>query len=673
MFSYDLSHYLTLASVGGFILTIPSYAIIIDLDRSVYPQDVEVYHASFIRGGLHRIFHGRTEMISAVKYKTCYYNTMLRNMTSVTDVYVQEYRRGSEIYIETNRCIKGVQKQLHTTFCKIVAPHCVLLTRRDKMLLAASISIPINLNHLFLHPFLVRSREEEEDGTSISLDLVSKRAYNKKLNGCRILRFTNPNIFISPIYGLDSQTNASSYSNPMLISQSVKIYHVLGTMSITLWLKGLPSSESKFVEIPPISDGIFRPRNIVRFALKFNEYVDNSRPSTSNHLYIYVDSVEVSVPDIIILANLKRGDWLYTQYSILGSRYLEYPTIGVKSSQTGQMIYSAAFDEYVRYVEIFTHVFNQWKFVVVSITKFTKGVPHRLKKIYLRERRNRVDYYIELYDSCANSSLDMIYNIKIINPTTDANNATLESHNYLPPIEKCLASGIPAVTMHSMGTHIEGSVRTAATTHLVIPQTQCMSQYDSYETGIQRGDTSSTLSQVDTFYTSEYTNDNNIEIFRQGMTIGAPVPYTAYPTNYAQRNEEIEVPIEPRASTGFTKVDPLNLTETLADYNTVEFTDSMMPQEKTSVENSFNTPCPISQDNIEEVPIEQIDTSETQLSEPSVTQPIEPALPLIESDNIKHPSESEAIGMPEFTFETLLSEYEHSQNPFIIPLTNFRI
>ncbi|ORM41426.1 uncharacterized protein BXIN_2503 [Babesia sp. Xinjiang] len=182
--------------------------------------------------------------------------------------------------------------------------------------------------------------------------------------------------------------------------------------------------------LPPVEDGIFKPRNIIDASYKFIGSKTPSHPSKYISLYIDISSTQTSQADVIVLANLKRGDWLYTQYTVVPLREQRFVLLSVINSAQNCEIYRTADDLFVTHVEVFEHVTHYWQYVVVNIKVVDAGSSSRIntyidaKRLYVRHVQEQGIVYFDVTDEDLSLHLEMIYNINTLVAGGDGTNHT---------------------------------------------------------------------------------------------------------------------------------------------------------------------------------------------------------------------------------------------------------
>ncbi|ORM42288.1 uncharacterized protein BXIN_1100 [Babesia sp. Xinjiang] len=293
----------------------PIQSLVLDLTRTYFNPCIDVFEGTFKNGGIYRMFHSHDPIIRLVTYGQEVLGPSTTRVAFPSDVYVQEYRRGDRRIVAVTHFITEGARLLKTTYYKIVGTRVSAATRPVKnAFIGGPISLKLDLDSPKAHPFISASDKDGEYQPSVWSIIPRSRYPGEPAVGRMIFRYEV--YFISPVINIDQQFRDHNSPSPSLISHSTNI-RVSRTGDSTIISIKHGSFSGRFIaRTPPTGDGIFRPKNIILSSYDFSACTQGPHLTRRDVLKIDISSIETNVPEIVILANLRRGDWLYTQYSL---------------------------------------------------------------------------------------------------------------------------------------------------------------------------------------------------------------------------------------------------------------------------------------------------------------------------------------------------------------------
>ncbi|ORM41822.1 uncharacterized protein BXIN_0584 [Babesia sp. Xinjiang] len=365
------------------------------------------------------MFHSNAAPIDVVTYGNRILNYKKYCNYRVSDVYIQTYRRGHRSIISITRFILGGRTYLHTTYYDIVSNKCTYTTRKIKELfVAGAISLRLDVDSEKFHPFIDAARSHGGwQGKTWSISHYSRRSEDGPI--VHRISYRLERFLISPIVNIDKQFRDTNHPPPSLSACSTKVSIGMGRDWALMWIKHGCTCSKFMYSIPPVEEGKFKPKPILESP--YNFISDVKRYNTARHKIVAIDisSTFTSVPDIVILANLKRGDWLYTQHSFVPIMDQNFVLVKVVNSEKRCEIYETDDETFVTHVEVFDHVKSDSQYVVVNIATPSKtarlGEPRfeKNKRVYKPIVFGEILRYVELANIWVDPYLDMLYNIPI--------------------------------------------------------------------------------------------------------------------------------------------------------------------------------------------------------------------------------------------------------------------
>eukprot|EP00371_Babesia_bovis_P000953 XP_001609600.1 hypothetical protein [Babesia bovis T2Bo] len=379
-----------------------SYALEVDLMQPTIPYPVESFEGSFYGGGRFRLIHSSTPSIALVKYG---------NLTIFNNV--QEYRRVIGLIVSVIDVDRTTNEFGHIRHFEIVDDQLRLINRARKLdFVSGPISLVIDLKSTQLNPLVIKTTK----GTNTQYRLT--RHCNAKLrDSISRIRGRNDIFLISPILNIDWLYQTPGGPQSLISSHSVKVDVDVVLQQYTLWIKHKVYVGNYVLSLPPVVNGVFKAQNILDPSYRNIRPIPTGGAGSTSQLEIDISRFDNSSPEVIVVANLRRGCWLYRQYCIVPFPYPEQ-VVKVINSKVQTVIYESS-NVLVTHVEVFDHVGHGWEYVVVNTMKvYDTDINDEFHTETVREVFKRMDSqgpnaYFDLSTICRCPYVKMLYNISV--------------------------------------------------------------------------------------------------------------------------------------------------------------------------------------------------------------------------------------------------------------------
>ncbi|ORM40939.1 uncharacterized protein BXIN_1809 [Babesia sp. Xinjiang] len=390
-------------------------SLMVDVSQPELPPCVDVFEGSFADGGAYRMIHSSDDRITAVSYGRQILNAHGAHIGPIYDVYIQDYRRGNSRIIATSTFTGDNGEFLNTYHCNVIGDQCAHTNRHVKNIFQKSaVYLRLDITKQKCHPFIAYA-ETNDQYTQYEWYLIKRPRGGEVTHpaGRLVVRFDR--FHISPILNIDTVFHDKNLPPSSLSSHCAKLLLVPESNDITIWFQHGVSYSKCLLRIPPIEDGIFKPKNIVIWP---RIIYDGPNPLFLHHsTYINIDisKIETYNEGIIVLANLKRGDWLYTQYSLVPIEGQIYKWVRVTNSKESLELYRVVRDdECITHVEVFDYITHGWQYVVVNIDKADATGTVNFQMLYLRQSGENGVKYFHLGYEWLQPCINMLYNINVV-------------------------------------------------------------------------------------------------------------------------------------------------------------------------------------------------------------------------------------------------------------------
>ncbi|ORM41948.1 uncharacterized protein BXIN_0552 [Babesia sp. Xinjiang] len=389
----------------------PIGSVILDISQQDFPPYIDIFVGSFWNGGIYRMFHSHGPLITLVKCgDEIMFDSSYQPALSL-DVYVQDYRRQGRHIISVSRFNKVGFKLLKTTFYEKKQDKCTVITRGVKDAFVGShIALPLALDAYKLHPYIIEDSSAAENEVQYRVPTYySSRGSLPVIN----MRSAKDVFIISPILNIYNTARDPNSPSPSIHCYAHKVDVALDRARTTIWIKRGRFVDKHVLNMPPLNENIFRPSNILNCG--YDLVLPLMSAGVSNPITVNIDisSTDIIIPEIIILDNLRRGDWLYRQYSVMPAMEQNYIYIGIIDSMKGCEIYKETNDTFVTHVEVFFHVDIGTQYVVININRRRDSDYGNNKRLYRSFNMEQRTQYVDLTDFWVDPYLEMLYNIPL--------------------------------------------------------------------------------------------------------------------------------------------------------------------------------------------------------------------------------------------------------------------
>ncbi|ORM39837.1 uncharacterized protein BXIN_0195 [Babesia sp. Xinjiang] len=409
--------------VSLLICVLPTYSLFIDLKSDELPSCVEVYGGTFSDGGVYRLILSRTPPIIGVTYGNRWLRPVSSGSAVTRDMFIQEYRRGDTKIIGVSHFTGKNYDYLYTAYYKYRPDILELITREAKSkFLNGPLFLPVDITSERLHPFILKTTLYEPVVSITWAPLPRSPNYNPRDIFARVRR-RNEVIQLSPIFNIDPQISDSS-SNAYLNAHCEQLLIVPGIHSITIVVRKEIGTAKHSIRIPPIVNDVFRPSNIVVGEYRFCETRNYFYQSLFSIVTIDVARPDASVKGVVILANLKRGVWLYTQHSVLPVQDQIYTHVRVINSHANLELFQVDDDAFVTHVEVFDNLRSGVQYVVINYEKLHEYDSLKLHKIYVRQIAEQGITYVDPRSIYPLPYMEMLHNINVEETITPDNGSS---------------------------------------------------------------------------------------------------------------------------------------------------------------------------------------------------------------------------------------------------------
>ncbi|EDO06827.1 putative integral membrane protein [Babesia bovis T2Bo] len=393
-----------------------SYGMILDLDMDKFPDNLEIFRGTLENGGKYFLYHSSDPIISKVIYRGSVLNTVRSKITNFPDVYVQKFEKEKQVIVGIHYFYSMLWKHKSRTCYFLFNDTTSIVVHRSMLSqFSGHLFLPLDLKNEKQHPFVVKSHV----GSKIRGDIwaiIASTGRRTTTSYISRLRSSHDCIFFSPITNIDSYPPSPNYPPTSIYAHCTKVHVSDVDGNFYLHIKRDRNTVIYLFQLPKTKNYTFKPGNILRTNYRFGVAKPSFPTSRQRIIVIDIATFEVKIPDLVILANVRRGDWLYHQYTILPLWYPDFPTVTVINSVDNISIYKTNEQTYVECVEIFINVDHGWQYVVLTIAEWDGMQLGYIKKVYMRMVKDGNDIYYDLEKVGTSRYVDLLYNIKTLIP-----------------------------------------------------------------------------------------------------------------------------------------------------------------------------------------------------------------------------------------------------------------
>ncbi|EDO07196.1 uncharacterized protein BBOV_IV008420 [Babesia bovis T2Bo] len=342
-----------------------SQTFVLDINSPEISDSIEMYEGTFSEGGIYRMYYATTEHFYFIKCNDFEFN-LPRFQKMPKEIYIQDFLRGKYRHV--------VISAKSTTGRKKITNHYfqgddILFTKgnRKRMLkfIGEITKLSVHAQSNKIHPFIKKLYIAGK--ANMIIWRVIPINHDPQANLVKRLRHTGGNVTISPFLGIEYTANNDPSHESYISSHAKEIQQMVDTNKIILILNwNVKYYIPQAICIPQVQNNIFKPKNILYCSDSPPLKVFNKTLGESKAIQIDVSCNHAAMPEIIFLANLQRGCWYYSQYTIADLGNSQFKKVNVADSKRDYIIYSSDNNEIVTHVEIFEHIIYGWKYVVVN-------------------------------------------------------------------------------------------------------------------------------------------------------------------------------------------------------------------------------------------------------------------------------------------------------------------
>ncbi|GFE53184.1 spherical body protein, putative [Babesia ovis] len=295
---------------------------------------------------------------------------------------------------------------------------CLQATNEDtKCLVRDAIKMSVDMHSGLMHPLILKTIEA--NGHQRVIYSIAKLYSRHNRSVSNKIRTMYISYVISPLLNIDKFSGYSDSPPSSFNSYSSEIYLNIQERRFMVKLTlGAHANKNIIIKIPSYIDGVFKPENILNDQSNIVNLCADLPKHKDRFTEIDISSTDSNAAELVVLANLRRGCWLYTQYSMVPLYGPRYRFIKVVNKKAKQEIYQEGEQMYVTYVEVFDHVHQGWQYVVVNLRKldgnnYTNDDYGDIKEVYKRIDDEGNIAYLDLRILCRWPYINMLYNIKI--------------------------------------------------------------------------------------------------------------------------------------------------------------------------------------------------------------------------------------------------------------------
>ncbi|GFE55655.1 spherical body protein, putative [Babesia ovis] len=350
--------------VAMIIFVTPICGIKLDVCSPVLPASIDVLNGTFNEGGVYTLIRPNTTEITHITCRGYLLDAPMTRMNEVKEMFVQKYVREGESIINITYIINVKHHSAIYKFYKCYGPSFRASSLEEKRrFVGGPIAVSYDMNSSSIHPIVFKNiLRGKFNGVSMS---VNADRYNKRDRFCpTVLHFSTDNFLLSPLTLVHKSTEPENI--PTTLSSHANLIRISDDDDeIVMYING-HKKEHK-VRLPTFDIGIFTPRCMMEFSYGFRKMKPRLSSSSRLTLNIDISKPDNEMPDVVILNNLKVGDWLYTQYSLVVLRYWDYIRMSVINSEYSCVIYRPQYREMLSHVEVFRNLKGGIEYVVVNI------------------------------------------------------------------------------------------------------------------------------------------------------------------------------------------------------------------------------------------------------------------------------------------------------------------
>ncbi|EDO08012.1 hypothetical protein BBOV_III004490 [Babesia bovis T2Bo] len=391
------------------------YNVILELNDLHQPDYIAVHHGSFMDKGRYRNFSSKIEHIDTILYK----GRIVKILGSIgkipDDVFVQHYINDKINIVVMTRRVTSNDRNCRSSYKDLNTMRPYLISKKTKQEVVGPVFLYLDANDENIHP-LIMTHFDNSQPTVRKWYIKPKtlpKTFAEKLDH---LRRVHDTLYISPFVGIEPSSDEYETKHASIYSLADAIKWVPGSPEISITIKCRTIKREHFITIPSIEGDLFKPKGIMPFAECAARIMCFHNWGGGYTINIDVGSFEVNSRLMIIVANLKRGNWWYSQYCLANEAFSIYKKINVVDLQNDVAIYECVSGEVITHVEVFENRVDHNIFILLNIKKTTSYTYVDIQKVYMKEITAGGVIYYDINLPGIEPFITMLHNINVEAP-----------------------------------------------------------------------------------------------------------------------------------------------------------------------------------------------------------------------------------------------------------------
>ncbi|EDO08689.1 hypothetical protein BBOV_III011370 [Babesia bovis T2Bo] len=338
----------------------------LNLNKLEFSENVRQAYGYFPQNGHYRLLDVENDKHVSIMFAHQLLSSPTLIGQPVVRIYVEEFRRYKRYLLRITYVGDAVSEVVKTIHLE-KHDEVVYLSSHETLMnfVNGPIRIAMDFNYDYINPVIDYYIETTRGNPSIKY-LVGNELPNDEESSHSRLWYGKGEFIISPIKNFDKFSSMLGGPTTYIIGSITSITPYRDINIIYITVSGRGDMEYKLY-IPPANLDVFQPRNMLT-----NE--DHSQwpllyGAASEIRHIVIDISRKTFPDknVVVVENLRRGDWIYGQHLLLPGHNLGHVSVEVKHVHVGIDIYKSPENEKVTHVEIFKYVVEPLTYVVVNV------------------------------------------------------------------------------------------------------------------------------------------------------------------------------------------------------------------------------------------------------------------------------------------------------------------
>ncbi|EDO08010.1 hypothetical protein BBOV_III004470 [Babesia bovis T2Bo] len=392
------------------------YNVILELDDLHQPDYITVHHGSFMDKGRYRNFSSKIEYIDTILYKGRTVKIVPFIGKKLAAVFVQHYINDNVNIIVITKLLKCHTMGYRSSYKDLNTMSPYNTSRKTKQEVVGPVFLYLDANDENIHPLILTYFDNSQPTVRKWYILPQTR---KKLSSDILhhLRRVHDTLYISPFVGIEPSSDEYETKLASIYSLADAIKWVPGSPEISITIISGKTEREHFITIPSIEGDLFKPKGIMPYAESAVRIMDFHTYSGGYTINIDVGSFEVNSRLMIIVANLKRGNWWYSQYCLANEAFSIYKKINVVDLQNDVAIYECVSGEVITHVEVFENRVDHNIFILLNIKKTTTSYTYvDIQKVYMKEITAGGVIYYDINLPGIEPFITMLHNINVEAP-----------------------------------------------------------------------------------------------------------------------------------------------------------------------------------------------------------------------------------------------------------------